>query len=242
MRLLTFVIAFALLASVVIADEKDQKINEYANMVETEYLKTHDVVNSEIAVANILEKEPKEYVTLYTMSKILYIKAEISRKQEEQVKLYEKGIEMGKKAVEVKPESEAAKYWYYMNMKKRSWLKRDTGAIGDVKRGLENLIKDNPEYIPGIQAYAALLSELPGLFGGNIEKALELLLNAVQLDPGYSALYMDIAKVYVKTGDYKKAREYLNQAIQIEKPTDKSSDTLYEKASAIKLLEEIKNK
>ena len=81
--------------------------------------------------------------------------------------------------------------------------------------------------------------EVPGLFGGNIEKSEELLLRAKLIDPNQSMTYVTLATVYMRQGKRDKAKELCEFVLGMKEPTKKAYYVLDDKPEAERLLREL---
>ncbi|OGC41452.1 hypothetical protein A2Y85_05875 [candidate division WOR-3 bacterium RBG_13_43_14] len=87
-----------------------------------------------------------------------------------------------------------------------------------------------------------LFYELPGIFGGDLNKSLEALNRGIEIDSNYTLLYVDMAKVLVKKKEYERARWFLNYALSIDNPSYPADHILDDRPEAEQLLKEIKDK
>ena len=81
--------------------------------------------------------------------------------------------------------------------------------------------------------------EVPGLFGGSIEKSEELLLRAKEIDPHQSMTYVTLATVYMRQGKRDKAKELCEFVLNMKEPAKKAYYILDDKPEAERLLREL---
>jgi tetratricopeptide (TPR) repeat protein len=165
--------------------------------------------------------------------------------KDEKRSLFEQGKKFGKRAIAIDDNAEWAHFWYLVNLGRIGQTKgilHSLGSVPEFKREVDKVLKINPEHTGALNAKAMLYYELPGILGGNVDKSIELLNKAIEIDSNYTLLYVDMAKMFIKKKDYEKARWYLNEAIQIENPTYEADHVLDDKPEALQMLEEIKDK
>ena len=87
-----------------------------------------------------------------------------------------------------------------------------------------------------------VLVKVPGLFGGDKEKAEEHFKKGLAIDPKFTVLRVDLAGLYIATGRHDEARRELRRVIDETAPTNVADWTVKDVPRARKLLESIKDK
>ena len=87
---------------------------------------------------------------------------------------HERGVEAGKQAVELQPDSSEAHYWYAVVLRQRisqvNKLKAMT-LIGDYKEELATAIRLDPNNLDAREEEIGFLLSAPGIAGGDVDKA-----------------------------------------------------------------------
>ncbi|MEI7905481.1 MAG: hypothetical protein WCI43_08735, partial [Candidatus Firestonebacteria bacterium] len=91
-------------------------------------------------------------------------------------------------------------------------------AAKEVKREIKKTLELNPRHVGALSASASYYSQVPGILGGSIEKAEQQALEAIKIEPRYTFLYLDAARIYIKMEKYDLAREYLAKMKAIKNP------------------------
>lgn len=100
----------------------------------------------------------------------------------------------------------------------RGMLAKKSFILTKVTRGLSALghLKDakniNPEDPGVVFAWGSYYLEAPGIAGGDMEKAEEYLLLALQKNPGFADVHVRLAQLYLKKGDTEAYNEHIRKA------------------------------
>uniref|UniRef100_A0A7C6AFU6 Uncharacterized protein n=1 Tax=candidate division WOR-3 bacterium TaxID=2052148 RepID=A0A7C6AFU6_UNCW3 len=238
-------LASAIFLVLIDAQTTDELINQAIQLYETRHLNKDNLKNSYEILSGIILKEPENLRALCEFSKVCYLMGDAQTKKDDKLKFYNKGVEYGKKAIGIDKNSVWAHFWYMVNLGRSGQTKgvlNSLGLVPDIKKEIDLVLKLDPKHTGAMDAGAMLYYELPGLMGGNLNKSIEYLNRAIEIDSNYTILYVDMAKVYIKKKDYEKARWFLNKVLMINKPTYEADYILDDRPEALKLLEQIKDK
>ncbi len=240
-----YVIGLVIICSLVVAQNADSLIDHAIELDATRHLETSNLDESRDILLQVLEREPDHLRANYELSKVYYHLGDRAETRDEKIELYTKGTEYGQEAIKIDGDSEWAHLWYVVNLGRRSQTKgifNSLAYVPTVKHEVNKVLAIDPEHTIALDVKAMFYYELPGLLGGNVNKSIELLNEALALDSSYALLYVDMAKCYVKKKDYETARQYLQRVIALENPTYVADHILKNKPQAEQLLEEIKDK
>lgn len=153
-----------------------------------------------------LALKPADYAILWKLAEMHQIYGMLLGEQEKAKKeaLWEKGMEYGRRAVEVFPAGKEGHFYYMANM---GALAREQGALQSawkfrkIRKELDRTLEIDPDYAPALVAKAQYLTEMPGLLGGSDEEAVRLYERVLRVDPDYG-----IARYYLAQLDAKKRR------------------------------------
>lgn len=192
-----------------------------------------------------LERE-REIDSLVTLSRVYFIVGDVrAQTTDEKLTAYDRGREIGKRAVELAPRNAEAHLWYAINTGRWGQTKgvlRSLFLLPTVREELDTIFNLNPR-LPAAHALAGnVLTEVPGLFGGDREKAEAHFKKGLEIDPKFTGLHVDLANLYIKSGRYDEARRELEQVLAERGPTNLADWTMKDVPRARKLLESIKDK
>lgn len=151
------------------------------------------------------------------------------------VKLFKYGYKAGEIAKTLKPNRVEGYYWYAVDLGSYGLAKGIITAASNAKSGmkaLENALAINPDY----QGYGSsrilgrYYQELPRIFGGNKEKALFYMKNAVDNSPKYKDNWLFLGRFYLFIEkDYLKAKKTCEMVLKQPALSGKFEDMRYDK-------------
>lgn len=214
-------------------------------LCDTRHLDPRNLSESARLLDQALSQEPRDARALSERSRVCYFQAREKESKQDRLKLYEQGMDYGKKAIVSSPKLAEAHFWYLVNLGTRAKTRGDweaLNAVDEMRREIKEVLKDDPKSTGALDVEANLDYELPSLFGGDLQKSLLDLTEAIQDDPNFTRLYVDLAKVYIKEKDFAKARMCLAKALSIQHPTYPADDALDDRPTALRLLHQIETK
>lgn len=223
----------------------DALIDSAVTLYETRHYNSENLVDAYDILLDVVEREPQNARAHYELSKVCFLLGDAAAEKKDKLKLFEAGRDYGKEATKLDGKSAWAHFWYMVNVGRIGQTKGVLNSlflVPEVEKEINKTLEIDPEHTGALDAKAMLFYELPGLLGGNLNKSIEALDQAIALDSNYTLLYVDMAKVYMKKKDYEKARWFLKKAIDIQAPTYEADHVLDDKPEALELLKEIKNK
>jgi len=227
------------------AEDSDSLIDKAIELYETRHLNRENLTKSKEILQDVVAQEPENLRAHCELSRVCYLLGDEAEAKDEKLDLYKQGQDFGKRAINIDDNSDLAHFWYLVNLGRIGQTKgvlHSLGSVPEFKREVDKVLEINPEHTGALNAKAMLYYELPGILGGNVNKSIELLNKAIEIDSSYTLLYVDMGKMHIKKKDYEKARWYLKRATEIENPTHEADHILDDKPEALELLEEIKDK
>lgn len=164
---------------------------------------------------------------------------------DEKLAAYARGRELGERAIELAPKNHDAHLWYAINTGRWGQTKgimRSLFLLPTVRRELDIMFELDPKSVRAHSLAGNVLLEVPGLFGGDKEKAEEHFKKGLAIDPKFTVLRVDLARVYIATGRSDEARRELQRVIDETAPTNVADWAVKDVPRARKLLESIKDK
>jgi tetratricopeptide (TPR) repeat protein len=161
------------------------------------------------------------------------------------LKDYETGKAVGDQAMKADPENAMGYFWYAANIGRVSQYKGVINSLfmlPDFKKYLGKAYDINKTDMNVLEAYGEMYYELPWIAGGSDKKALDFLNDSLKSEPNFTLSMAIIGKVYIKEGEYNKAREILEKVINYKTPFYRADWAMFDKPLAQKLLDSIKDK
>ncbi len=163
---------------------------------------------------------------------------------EEKLAAYERGRELGKRAVELAPKSHDAHLWYAINTGRWGQTKgvlRSLFLLPTVREEIDILFQLDPRSVRAHSLAGNVYLEVPALFGGDRAKAEEHFKKGLALDPKFTVLRVDLARAYLAAGRYAEARRELQRVLSEPAPTIIADWTVKDQPRAKQLLESIQD-
>ena len=155
---------------------------------------------------------------------------------------YERGEKLAKFAIEKNPDNPEAHFWFATNkgsVGKLNGVLNSLFMVDDLKREAKKTIELDPKHAGAHIILGEVYKSLPGLMGGNKEKAIEEFETAIEKDSLLTAVYVSLAKTYKDIGKTEKARTILKKLLSFKTSRDMRRFQLYEKEDAEEFLKEI---
>jgi tetratricopeptide (TPR) repeat protein len=157
--------------------------------------------------------------------------------------LWKKGLEYGRRAVEVNPAGKEGHFYYMANMGSIAQVKGTLTSLWrfrGIKREMDKTLELAPDWPPILLARAQYLMELPGIFGGDRQEAFRLCQRAIELDPDHLPSYVTMARLLAEQKRYDEAMANLNKVLLCEKPRQVANWLKVDRPRAEAALEEIR--
>lgn len=192
--------------------------------------------------AQALAADPKSEEAAYRLAMAWYWLG-LNAPEGKDVEPFEKAVNAAKQAVAINPDSLPGHYWLgvaYGVYGKAKGIMKSLSLVDPIKEEMNWVLNKSPNYEKGgpQRVLGRLYFKLPGLMGGDTDKAIENLKQAVQLGPDRWINHLYLAEVYLKEGEKAQAAALLRQIIA--GPAEKGLEPEYKlwKAEAEKLLKE----
>ena len=164
---------------------------------------------------------------------------------EDKLAAYDRGREIGQRAVELAPKSHDAHLWYAINTARWGETKgvlRSLFLLPTIREELRILLELDPRSVRAHILAGNVLLEVPGFAGGDRAKAEEHFKKALEIDPRFTNARVDLARVYIADARYADARRELQRVANETNPSVVADWTVKDAPRARKLLESIKDK
>jgi len=190
-----------------------------------------------------LAKERK-VETMTMLSYVQFLIGDLRTTAEDKLASYDRGREIGQRAVELAPRSHDAHLWFAINTARWGETKgvlRSLFLLPTIRQELETLLELDPRSVRAHILVGNVLLEVPGFAGGDRAKAEEHLKKALEIDPRFTNARVDLARVYIADARYADARRELQRVVSETRPSVIADWTMKDAPRARKLLESIKD-
>jgi tetratricopeptide (TPR) repeat protein len=187
-------------------------------------------------IERALAANTNDYQWLWRASRVYYFVGEEAAKSDK-ASFYEKGINVGQRAVAAQPDSVEGHFWLAVNYGGYSEEKGVFKALTTVKKiraEMETVLRLNDRYQDG-GAYLALGEmdrQLPRIIGGNINRAIQRLEQGASVAPNNLEIKLALGQAYEEKGRKEDARRMFQEIIQKQSPT-KAERHVQEKAQRL---------
>ena len=184
--------------------------------------------------------------TLVMLSYAYFMIGDIRAKtDEEKLAAYDKGRELGQRAVELAPRNPEAHVWYGINTGRWGQTKgimRSLFLLPTVRQEAETTLALDPKNLRALALQGNVFFEVPRIAGGDREKAEATFRRAIEIDPHFTNARIDLARVHIANGKYADARRELQAVLDEKSPQNIADWTVRDAPRARQLLESIKGK
>ncbi len=229
--------------SILRAEDTGALYTRALELFDARHLDKENAVKAKEIAAQIAEKEPGNVKALILLSRCHLFYGEGLKTEDEKRATYEKGAEFAKKALKLDEKSADAHFYYAAGLGRCAQLKgifNAIGAAGEIKKEFERALELDPAHLIAKVALANYYYQVPGLFGGSTEKAIELLKESLEIRPNLTMAAVDLARIYKNQGKKKEAIMLLENVLETITPAIAANYYLYDKKEAEELLKDLK--
>ncbi len=232
-----------IVAAVWAADARLSKADNYYQNRHKDYKGYTDQIYN--LCKEVLSENANDAGALWRMARLYCLYGDDKTSKQDKLSRYEtaRGYAEKAKAADVKiPETH---FWHGVALGRIGQTKGVLNSLSmapGIKADFEKALSLDPKFTPAMDGLAIWYLEVPGFAGGDINKSISYLKKGIGIDPNYTLLYVDLAKVYVKQKNYSAAREQLKRCLAVTNPYNPADFYLEDKPDAQKLLGEIEGK
>jgi tetratricopeptide (TPR) repeat protein len=184
--------------------------------------------------------------TMVALARVCLLEGDVrARSRDAKLAAYERGREIGQRAIELAPKNEEAHLWYVANVGRWGQTKgvmRSLFLLPTVRQELDVIFTINPRSAPGHAIAGSVLFELPSLLGGDRAKAEEHFKTAIEIDPHYTLPHLELGRLLIAAGRPADARRELQRVLDERSPTSVADWTAKDVPRARELLESIRDR
>jgi tetratricopeptide (TPR) repeat protein len=184
--------------------------------------------------------------TLVALSYVHFLYGDVrATTTEEKLAAYERGREIGQRAVELAPRNPEAHVWYGINAGRWGLTKgvmRSLFLLPTVREQVDATLALDPRNLRALALSGNVFLEVPALFGGDRDRAEQQFRRALEIDPHFTVARVDLARVLIAKSQLADARRELQRVIDERAPNSIADWTVKDLPRARQLLESIKGK
>jgi tetratricopeptide (TPR) repeat protein len=184
--------------------------------------------------------------TLVTLSYVQFLWGDLRAKNdEEKLAAYDQGRQLGERAVELAPKNPDAHVWYAINTARYGQTRgimRSLFLLPTVQREIDTILALDPKNTRAHSLAGNVYMALPRIAGGDNARAEDHFKKGLAIDPRFTVLRVDLARLYIATARYPEARQELMRVLEERAPRIVADWTARDVPRARALLDSIKDK
>jgi tetratricopeptide (TPR) repeat protein len=192
-----------------------------------------------------LARDP-QVETMVMLSYVCFLHGDVrAATTEDKLAAYERGRQVGRRAVELAPRNPEAHVWYGINTGRWGLTKgvmRSLFLLPTVREEVDTTLALEPRNLRALALSGNVFLEVPGLFGGDRAKAEQQFRKALEIDPHFTVARVDLARVLIAAGRHADARRELERVVGERTPNNLADWTVKDLPRARELLESLKGK
>lgn len=171
----------------------------------------------------LLAASPDDPELLWRKGRALFRRGEKQARKAEKLADYISAEDFIKRAVDLKPSSADAHFWYGVAMGRRGetqGILKSLFLVKPIRKEMNETLRLDPSHGGAHRVLGEILWQIPGFAGGDKKKALAEFEASVRLSPNYTANYQPLAEAYVYYGRKEEARALLQRLEAVKEPSD----------------------
>jgi tetratricopeptide (TPR) repeat protein len=184
-------------------------------------------------------QEPDNERCLYLWSRIHIQKGDMAKDKGSKLECYARALAIAESLKTLNDRNPYGHMWWGVaqgRIGQTRGVMNSLFMVPSLKRAFNRTLELDSRHTTAYDAYGVLYYELPGIVGGSLARSEEYLLKGIELDPNYTVIRLDLAKVYVKQKRWTEAREQLETLIATTDPTFPADFVLDDRPEAMQLL------
>jgi len=198
-----------------------------------------------LLMEQLTAREASNYEAWWRLSRLRYYSGDRESDATKKSRLFQAGVDAGKKAVALDDKRVEGHFWYAANEGEYADLKgalQSLGLVKTIRKEFEAALAIDPAFENGA-IYSALGQidwNLPRLLGGNERRGIERLEEGLKVGPRNAELKVTLAGIYQKKGRSDEARKLLESVLTDSDPARSPREMDELKAKARTLVEKLK--
>lgn len=165
----------------------------------------------------------EDAATLWRLGRCLVRLGERETKKARKLERFREAERLAGRAVELDPKDPEAHFILGLAYGRRGQtqgMMRSLFLVGPIRKEMEAALALDPRHGGAHHVLGEMLRQLPRLAGGSKSEGLAHLEKAVEVAPGRTAAYADLAQAYLDAGEREKARVALEKLLAVKAPDD----------------------
>lgn len=198
-----FFLALFLLASTIGANANADNCKEKIDHGKSHFKQYHHNENENFEGAVTAYQEAAQssqcaYEAYWRLSELHLHWGTFQSSKKVKIAVFEKGVEYANKAIKANPNGKEGHFFFSVNT---GSLIVTEGMMGNlrkvktIKNANETALGIDPNYAPSLVVKGRINHDMPGVFGGDDEKAEQLFRKAIACSPDYETAHMELAKL-----------------------------------------------
>jgi len=198
-----------------------------------------------LLMEQLTTREAANYEAWWRLSRLRYYSGDRESDATKKSRLFQAGVDAGKKAVALDDKRVEGHFWYAANEGEYADLKgalQSLGLVKTIRKEFEAALAIDPAFENGA-IYSALGQidwNLPRLLGGNERRGIERLEEGLKVGARNAELKVTLAGIYQKKGRSEEARKLLESVLTDSDPARSPREIDELKGKARTLLEKLK--
>ena len=217
------------------------------NELDALYDGREDLTKVQQIVANcerLMAGSPGDYELLWRCSRAYFHLGREASSEEKKLELYNKAVEIGKKAVEADNHRPEGHFWLGISIAavgETSGILKSLGSVKDVKEEMGRVIAINDTYEEGgaYRIMGRIDHKVPWLFGGRKSRGHDYYQKALAIAPSNTYTHLFLAELLLDEDKTEDAHKELMLIMGVSNNPKWAYDIKVNQAEARKLLEEI---
>ena len=237
----TLILAVAALS----ASPADSLCDEAARLFFNRHLAPGNLDSAYQLLAGVRTSDPRNEQCLYLWSRLHVQLGDLAATGAAKLELYARARAVAETLRAVNDANPEGHMWWvaaHGRIGQTRGVMNSLFMVPTIKRELSRVLELDPRHATACDAFGVLYYELPGIVGGNLRKSEEYLVRGLNIDPNYTLLRLDLARVYVRQRRWPEAREQLDALCATIRPTFPADFELDDRPEALRLLTEIRDR
>lgn len=195
-------------------------------------------------LARARQADPANEQVLYLWSRIHTQLGEDEKIPERKLRLFERAKAIAETLQQVNDQNPDGYMWWAIAQGRIGQLRGVLNSLFMVpalKQAFNRVLALDPNYPAVYEALGVMYYELPPFAGGDLKRAEKYLIQGLRLDPNYTLIRLDLARVYLKQGRKQDARTQLELVLKTAKPTYPADFYLEDRPEAERLLKTLES-
>jgi tetratricopeptide (TPR) repeat protein len=237
--------AFLLLASAVVAGAQSPQAGQVRAWATRYHEDPPSIDRMRAELTQAVTADPS-VDNLVALAEVCFIWGDVRAKTaDDKLAAYEQGRQAAKRAVELAPRNVTAHLWYAIDTGRWGQTKgmmRSLSLLPLMREEIDTVLALDPKFPPAYSLAGHFYYEVPGMLGGDVDRAEKLFRTGLGLDPTFTSMRVGLAKTLLKKGRAAEARKELEAVLAEKAPHNLAEWTLKDSVEARELLDSIRSR